>query len=242
MLSKFAALGQMAGDIAHEINNPLTVIYGRARQICDEAAVGEELHCSNSRVKLHAEKIATTAMQLSKIVKSLKSLARNDEHDPFQDVKLKRIIEDAFELCMHRFKFNSILASGFEFSEDISIQCRPTQILQVLINLINNAIDALEAIDIGEQEKNSKWIRLSTLFDGDWIEIKITDSGPGISPENCEKIFDLFFTTKKAGKGTGVGLAICKKIMDAHGGFITVDSAAKNTTFILKLPKNQALN
>ncbi|MBI3556955.1 MAG: GHKL domain-containing protein [Deltaproteobacteria bacterium] len=112
------------------------------------------------------------------------------------------------------------------------IECRDIQILTIIMNLVNNARDALE-------DQPEKWVRLHVTEENDFVEISVTDSGKGISRNIQEKIFQPFFTTKELGKGTGLGLSIAKGIVESHRGALYYDSFCANTRFIVRLPKLQ---
>ncbi|MFI4983063.1 MAG: sensor histidine kinase, partial [Nevskiales bacterium] len=110
-----------------------------------------------------------------------------------------------------------------------NVACSPSQINQVLLNIMSNAAQAIEH----EQGK----LLLKTEHEGDWVRVSIQDNGKGIAPENLKKVFDPFFTTKPVGQGTGLGLSISYQIVQAHGGTIQVASAVgKGTRFVISLP------
>ncbi|HEX4924120.1 MAG TPA: ATP-binding protein, partial [Bdellovibrionales bacterium] len=115
---------------------------------------------------------------------------------------------------------------------ELVIACRPTQISQVLLNLLNNAHDAVA-------EQTEKWVKLDVRDLGDSVELSVTDSGAGIPPEIQEKIMQPFFTTKQIGEGTGLGLSISKGLVDSHHGQLRLDAKSKNTRFVVLLPKTQ---
>jgi signal transduction histidine kinase len=114
----------------------------------------------------------------------------------------------------------------------LAIECRPSQIEQVIINLLNNAFDAVSPL-------SDKWVRLDFTNFHDKIQIAVTDSGEKISPEIVEKLMLPFFTTKEIGKGTGLGLSISKGIVEDHQGKMYFDSFSSHTRFVVELPINQ---
>jgi signal transduction histidine kinase len=135
---------------------------------------------------------------------------------------------------------SQFVAKGIDFqiklASDLSeIECRKGQIAQVLLNLINNA-----AFELGKTQ-GERWIVLEFRDIGDQIEASVMDSGGGIKPEDKDKIFQAFFTTKQLGQGTGLGLSISKAIALDHGGSLELDSESQYTRFVLKLPKKQSL-
>ena len=142
--------------------------------------------------------IETTAVRISKMVAGLKSFIRSAEHDPFETLTVKALFADATELCRDRFYHGDIDLQVQAPRPDLSLECRPAQVLQVLVNLLNNAFDAI-------QSNTEKWVRLGVEDAGDELVISVTDSGKGIPSETANKLFKRFFTTKPPGKGTGPG-------------------------------------
>jgi len=227
--AKMAALGEMAAGIAHEINNPLAIIHGNAGQLKEMAEMGTP---PTGDVTKMAKKIEATAMRISKIVKSLRSFAREAQDDPFQCVPVKTIIEDTIEFCRERFRSHTTDLIVDPIPESLRIECRSVQVSQVILNLLNNAKDATETLP-------EKWVRLSTQDLGNTVEIAVTDSGKGIPQEIRAKILQPFFTTKEVGKGTGLGLSVSKGIVESHRGKLILDYQSPNTRFLVRLPKTQ---
>ena len=227
--SKMSTLGEMAGGIAHEINNPLAIISGKAHQLKSQLMRNGLDPESGIR---NLEKIEATALRISKIIRGLRSFSRNSDHDPFIPTPLNSIIEDTLELCRERFKNHSIELRVSEIP-DLSFSCRSAQISQVLLNLLNNAHDAIET-------KDEKWVALEIFHDAETLTVQVTDSGNGIPPAVVEKMMQPFFTTKEVGKGTGLGLSISKGIIEEHGGTLSLDSECPNTRFIVQIPLKSA--
>lgn len=227
--AKMAALGEMSGGIAHEINNPLTVIQARAfqlQQMVDSGKMGP------AKVKQAAESISRTADKIARIIKSLRSFAREGTYDPFEVVPVKQIIEETLEFCRTRFYNHGVEVEVSPIDPDLEIECRLIQIEQVLLNLLNNSFDAI-------QDLENRWIQISVKEDVDCIEVSVSDSGPGIPEEVADQIMLPFFTTKEVGKGTGLGLSISAGIVKSHKGELTLKRGAPNTTFVIKLPRWQ---
>jgi PAS domain S-box-containing protein len=225
--AKMSALGEMASGIAHEINNPLSIIHGKASQLKDLAIEGT---LDAAHVAKVAEKIESTALRISKIVKAMRALARDGEKEPFESASLKTLLDDTIELCQEKFKHHAVTLCVPEVEAALRLHCRGVQICQVMLNLIVNAHDAVERLEI-------KWVRLDILDRGESIDISVTDSGSGIPPELREKILQPFFTTKEAGKGTGLGLSLSRGIVESHGGTLKLDTDCPNTRFVVSLPK-----
>lgn len=136
------------------------------------------------------------------------------------------------EFCKTRFYNYGVELILADIDEDLEIECRIIQIEQVLLNLLNNSFDAA-------QKSEEKWIRVEAIEFGDYIDIKVVDSGPRIPEEVADKIMQPFFTTKELGKGTGLGLSISTGIMKNHKGGLFLDRTASNTTFVMRLPRLQ---
>jgi signal transduction histidine kinase len=226
---KMATLGEMAAGIAHEINNPLSIIHalgGQMRELLsDEVPNIVELNGM-------ASKIEDTVIRITKIVKALKSFSRDDSNDPLQDVLLQEIIHGTLELCGEKFKHRNIALSVSVEPATLAIRCHSVQFSQVLLNLLGNAYDAIDGLP-----EKEKWVRVEGCIKGSWAVVTVTDCGHGISPELEEKIMRPFFTTKGMGKGTGLGLSIAKRIVETYGGTIGVDRESKNTRFEIRLPR-----
>lgn len=223
--AKMSSLGEMAGGIAHEINNPLSIIVMKANQMrrrleSDPHLVAKGLDDLN--------KIEITANRIAKIIKGLRTFSRDSEKDPPQKNSLKEILDDTLELCYEKLKFKNIQLTS-EIPADLLINCRPTQISQIFMNLVSNSMDAIEKLE-------SPWIKITAQTENQNVKITIADSGPGIPRHIVTKMMQPFYTTKDIGKGTGLGLSISQSIAKDHGGQLYYDDGASNTTFILILP------
>jgi C4-dicarboxylate-specific signal transduction histidine kinase len=225
--NKLLSLAEMSGGIAHEINNPLTVILGRANQTLKKI---DQPDYTKKEIANNLEKIVFSAERISKIITTLKNFSRSDQSQPMQMVKLERIINESLLLCENRIH-NESTSLNIDFIPNAELKCHAYQIIQILINLINNSFDATTHLE-------EKWIHISFETNEDFIKIIITDSGNGIPKENYNKIFEPFFTTKPINFGTGLGLSISKKIAMSHKGDLIYDQQNKHTCFILKLPTN----
>jgi len=224
--SKLTALGEMAGGMAHEINTPLGVIKMRANQLRRLLAQPQfDIEVGRSM----ADAIEMTADRIGKIVQGLRSFSRHSEDDLLASESLLTIIDDTLDLCSQRLANQGIGITVAKFSA-IQINCRPAQISQVLVNLLNNAGDAIEV-------RPDKWIAIEVVEHDDVVDIRVSDSGDGISVEIEQKLFQPFFTTKPIGKGTGLGLSISKGIVAEHGGHLFLDRSRANTCFVVRLPR-----
>lgn len=223
--SKMASLGEMAGGIAHEINNPLATIQFLAEQLEDiAAAAGAQ---SDSIIGI-SRKIVGTTERITKIVKSFRQFARNGSNDPYVESSLLDIVNDTLDLCHEKLRRNSIRVE-VQIDPAIRMYCQPVQISQVLLNLISNSSDAVESL-------SEKWIKIAAQCHSKEVRISITDSGKGIPAEIQHKLQQPFFTTKPVGRGTGLGLSLSGSIIRQHQGQLWLNIESPNTEFIITLP------
>jgi signal transduction histidine kinase/integral membrane sensor domain MASE1 len=232
--SKMASLGEMASGMAHEINNPLTIIMGKIKMI---SLMLEEDRIMHPLIHQEMDRMRVTTERIGKIVKGLRSFSRVSDFDPFEEVYLGVIVQETMDLCLEKFKAKGIQVRIGEIPK-VVLNCRPSQISQVLLNLLSNGFDAVKEIG----PASDQWIELSfELKAANHLQILIKDSGAGIPLEIIDRIMDPFFTTKEPGKGTGLGLSIAKGIIEDHGGKITVDTNSKNTCFMIELPYQRSV-
>lgn len=228
--AKLSVIGEMSGGIAHEINNPVSIIYGKAKML---QRLGSTDELDAQSVVKEARRIEEMATRIATIVRSLRMIARDGERDPFEKVQIARIIEDTVSLCRERFHHYNIDFVVKNADENLQLECRAVQISQVLLNLLTNACDAVE-------NRDGKRIELDISSDGRIIEFRVKDNGVGIDSSLQEKVFHPFFTTKELGKGTGIGLSLARGIAEAHRGTLTLENCGALTCFLLKIPLKQS--
>jgi signal transduction histidine kinase len=235
--SKMASLGEMAGGVAHEINTPLAVISTLAGQLSELAQ--EELQSANPQpisnefILSHASTIEATSRRIGQIIRGMRTFARDGSQDPEVWIDLAEVLDDTLSLCQESLKAKKITLD-IQLPAQVRVRGRPVELSQILLNLISNARDAIDPL-------NEKWIRIrgekvQTEADAQaFLLLHVQDSGQGIPPEVRNKLFQPFFTTKPVGKGTGLGLGISKKLAEAQGGSLELDSNSAHTDFVLKL-------
>lgn len=234
--AKMAALGVMSSGLAHEINNPLATILGRVQlmqmMLNQSKNQNPESIGINEKLLKSIDIISTTVQRISKIIKGLRSFARETQGDPFAPTSLEEIVETTLSFCESRFQ-NLGIELERVIEKDVVIDCRSTEISQVLLNALNNAFDAIEKLEV-------KWVKLEATRKNKKLIITVTDSGLGI-PENIrEKVMIPFFTTKEVGRGTGLGLSLSRGIVESHGGEFYFNYKAPHTQLVIELPLQQA--
>lgn len=224
--AKLASLGEIAAGIAHEINNPLTIIQGSS-SILQELVNQEPMNID--MVKSHSNKMIETTERISKTIDSLRALSRDAQKDPMKPVYIKDVLEQCLDLCGNRFERHDIELIMPVWEKKIIVKGRGGELGQVLINLLCNAIDATANQDIRQ-------VKIDYSIQGHWLDILVSDSGPGVPAEIRSKIMEPFFSTKDVNQGTGLGLSISKSIMVTHGGELVLVENAARTTFKMRLP------
>lgn len=223
--NKLASLGEMAAGIAHEINNPLTVIHSNNTIM---KRMFESGKITQDKVDKINEKTKSQIKRITEIITSLRNLSRGMANEDLEEFSLNQMIEETVQLAKIRNKMGNITYKYEPIEFDVF--ANRGQIVQVILNLINNAIDAIEEFD-------DPWIKIETISRGDLVDIFIEDSGSGISEENLAKIFQPMYTTKDVGKGTGLGLSLSKTFIEQNGGELTYDKSRDNTCFKVSVPK-----
>ncbi len=230
--AKMAVLGEMAGKIGHEVLNSIAIIQGSAERISKLLARNP---VDLVAIDKFARFIQETTARVVKVVNGLRSISRNADGDSYELVEVGGLIDEVLALCRERLVHHGVALTFSNNEVDLWVAGNRTQLGQVLLNLVSNADDALK--DLPE-----KWLRLDVQAVGGEVKLTITDSGPGIPASVREKLFTPFFTTKEAGKGTGLGLSLARKIVEQHGGKLSLDEESENTRFTIVLPKKTGMN
>lgn len=220
--AKLASLGEMSAGVAHEINNPLAIINGTISLL-------SRYRDDEEKFNLKIDTIKKAVQRISKIVTGLRKFARASDSVEIIPNSLSTIVNEAIVITETKAKRYSVPIQSVLESED-KVLCDAMEIEQVIINLINNAIDAASSQD-------EKWVKVHVFEDTDDVVLRVIDSGPGILPEIESKLFQPFFTTKPVGEGTGLGLSICKGIIDHHKASLALNRSFKNTCFELRFKK-----
>jgi signal transduction histidine kinase len=227
--SKLAAIGHLSAEIGHEINNPLSIIKTSAKIV---SHLLKEDTISKDDIQRNIDVITDTVNRITKIVSALKTVSREGLADHLEQNCVNEILNEVFVLSEATVKYKGIDLIKEFFSNSLlsmNVLCHRVQLAEVFMNIISNSCDAVEG-------KEKPWIKIRLDEDIEYLYFKISDSGPGVSEENKEKIFHTFFSTKDVGKGTGLGLSVSKSIMEKHGGDLYLDQESNNC-FVVKLPK-----
>ena len=220
--SKLASLGEMAAGIAHEINNPLQTILGNLEML--------EVNLDTEELE-RLDRVKNGVLRIRSTVKDLLMFAREQTTET-ESVDINDVIEKAIDIMHHH-----VSRAGLEVKTDLdtkplTVKCNKNLLQQVIINLLQNAKDAIE-----ESNKGTFITVRTALLPGKEVRIEVEDNGPGIPEAIIDKVFDPLFTTKEVGKGTGLGLSLSKKIVKGFGGSIEVKSSRKaGTRFSITLP------
>ncbi len=225
--SRLATLGETASGIAHEINNPLNVLVGIAELMKDKVEKSGAIE--KNKLNEYCDKIVTYSMRIAKIIKGLRSISRDASQDPFTEISINNLIDETLELCRQQFLYRGIQIECKVPEQVILIEGRYAQLSQILMNLLNNAKDAIENL------KNPT-IYIEVLQEDKWGIIRVWDNGEGVSEEIESKIMNPFFTTKPVGKGTGLGLSISYSIASDHLGSLILNRKVAASCFELKIP------
>lgn len=224
--ARMSAVGDLTRGLAHQVNNPLLVIQGKAHLILrrlkakglDPDALEQDL-----------EKIIAATEQISQMVNNLRSFARQADKDPFRPESLRRILDDTLELWHERLRHAGVLLR-VDMASDVTLDCRDLHISQAIFNLLDNAYGAV----LGRP--NERWIELRVEANAERVSIEISDSGAGVAPEIRDKIMLPFFTTKESSRHEGLGLGIALQIASEHGGHVQHVMGRPHTCFALILP------
>ncbi len=230
---KIEALGMLAAGVAHEINNPMTIVSGYARQLAEQLP-------DDSPQKRQAVDMTKACDRITSITRKLLAFARREDGQRHEAV-VSELVDDTLSLIVATLRHDKIQLEVNLAPEPLAITCIPQQVQQVVMNLVTNARDSLKALAGPDQ----RVIRISsTLLKDDgrrFARLTVEDNGPGIKGDVMPKIFDPFFTTKPQSAGTGLGLSISHGIVTGHGGRISAESTAGvKTSFHIDFPLSEA--
>lgn len=226
-------LSEMAGGVAHEINNPLAILVGKIHVLLVKVEKNQFSQADYSQYLLSME---STVMRIKRIVQLLHDFTNpKRELNQFESTSSLRLITDTLELMKQKLSIKGIDVRYSLDAEEQMIDCHRSQISQVIYNLINNSLEAVKDLPTKE-----KWIEMKTSYSQGYFYFTISDNGMGIPDAIKDKIMEPFFTTKVAGKSPGMGLAIAKSIIEAHHGELHFMGNHPHTSFQFRIPiKNE---
>lgn len=233
---KLSALGEMAAGIAHEINNPVAIMMEEAGWI-EDILDDMQKDGNTDEISQSVAKIRNQGTRCRSITHKLLGFARKSD-EPDQAVNIGDLLREMVALTDQKAR-NAKVDISLHIEPGLPpVRATPSVLQQIILNLVNNAVDAMEAQP--EKSGGQLSLRARLAADGHRVHVAVQDNGPGIPPEIKARIFDPFFTTKPAGKGTGLGLSICYGIVQGLGGSISLDSVVgEGTTFHVLLPVDE---
>jgi signal transduction histidine kinase len=227
--ARLTALGAMAAEISHEIKNPLTVLTLNNSQMKMKMQESNSNNFDASYFITKTEIAERMLKRLVDIMNTLRSHYNSGIFDDFKKIKIKDIFEEVKLVCSFRAQKAGIKVHFQDFEDDMFVECRTVQIIQVIQNLVQNAMDSLEGVP------SPKISIKARKLNEDTVELAVSDNGVGVPEEIRDLIFDPFFTTKPKDKGSGLGLSISKRFIEDHGGKLYLEKSIE-TKFVIILP------
>jgi two-component system NtrC family sensor kinase len=219
---KMAAFGSLLAGVAHELNNPLSIVIGNALLLAEET--------EGSGLAERAKRVQTAAERCGRIVRTFLAMARQRPAEK-RPTAVTAVAGAAVELLAYQMRTSGVTVEQNIAPDIPALMCDSDQLVQVLANLLTNARQALE------ERPQPRRVRLKAWVDGEQVQINVSDNGPGIADAIRSRVFDPFFTTKPTGSGTGVGLAVSRGIIEAHGGSLDLASSnGEGACFVIRLP------
>lgn len=228
--ARLRSIGEMASSVAHEINNPLTVIMTSAELTKSMVKKIENSELAQ-KLQKYNEKSEKMAKRISEIIKSMRNMAGRNDAEDYEDEILLNIVSDFKNLCEKKLLHRNIDLKISNISNDTLITCRKSHFTQILYNLVMNSLEALEHHDVQE-----KFIDLNFDIQEDNLHIIISDNGPGFTEEAFQKIFTPFFSTKAERSAPGLGLSVVKGLVESHKGTIHIETSDQGAIVKIVLP------
>lgn len=224
---RVSTMGHLTSGLAHELNQPLAAI-ANYTEACDVELTRSEKGMHSERLRKNLDGAKQAALRAGEIVRRMRNFLRPSQ-PMLIDVHVNELLHDVLALCRNEAEQVRAAVSLALTRADATICADPIQIQQVLVNLVQNALQALHRCSDDERR-----VRVSTAVIAGSVTVEVADSGPGIAPADFETIFDPFFTTKQ--EGLGIGLSICRSIVEQHGGRIWAEPTSAGTKIAFTLP------
>lgn len=229
---KLSTIGVFTSGIIHDIKSPLTLIY-QADDILKMTLTENDKDIIHSKVRNSIELIEKGTKSVLNTINSYTDMINTTENETGALISIRDACNNAFLICHYIAIKKNVRFKEINSNKETTVWCGKIALFQVLVNLIKNSCDALE-------NKQDSWIEISWEdLNAEQVALKVTDSGAGIPNEIQEKIFSPLFTTKAPRKGTGLGLNLCKKLLEKFHGTLVLDKDSKNTCFVITLNKNK---
>jgi signal transduction histidine kinase len=240
---RMEAIGHLAAGVAHELGTPVQYAMDSAyfltsawQGLLNNDCSSEDLTYFREEVPAALERLNDGLLRISELLGSMRDLAPREAEEEFEVVDLSSVVKKTLKVARGTIRANTDLRTAL--SAEAFVSCQPSRMASVILNTVINAVHAIE-----ESGREDGLITVSTRERGRWVILQIEDNGCGIPTENRKKIFDLFFTTKPVGVGTGQGLALVQSIVKRHGGRIAFTSNTgvreSGTKFQLYFPRHQ---
>jgi len=229
---KLSSIGEISAQILHEVMTPLSIISLSIENLEDDIGDLEVDNAQLNPIRTNLTEIKMNYEKIEEIFENMRSiLVRKNSGEPTA-IPVRDTLEKSLSLVKAKLKSRDIHVKYDNVPENINIKCTQSDLSQVFLNLINNSADAIEKLE-------DRWIDVKAEVKGSHISIIFQDSGAGIPDEIRSRIFDTLFTTKGETSGTGLGMGVCKKLIERHLGMIKIDEKANNTTFVITFPLHQ---
>lgn len=228
--ARLTAMGELTAMVGHELSNCLAIVKPTLSMLTEKWRTG-----TPEKTEQYLRRLTTQTERMERILSALKLQARDANHDPVTEVDLKKVVQESAHLLQERFKNNDVELQMVLDQRELLVNAKPGELYQVMNNLIANALDSVSS----HKKNTGNWIRIEAGPSKDIIGghfIRISDSGPGVPPELSEKIFDAFFTTKGAQGGTGLGLAVSRRIIEGLGGKLLLHTSPSESWFEIQIP------
>lgn len=227
-VKKLSLLGELAAGIGHEINNPLSIAAISLELINAKLDAGDSGVGQRDEIRALLVRIDKMILNIKQIIRSFKSFAFSGDEEKISYISLKEAVGDSLVLIQYKSLEQNVEIQNL-ISTDLKVFGTLHGLVQVLVNLFNNAIDAME------NHSHKKWIKIEATVKDEYVFIDVSDNGPGVPSHIREKIFNPLFTTKNSSKGTGLGLGLAKKICLKYGGDLSLVESPQGAKFQIKL-------
>lgn len=229
-LRRLASMGEMSGGVAHELNSPLAALSFAIQRLQRRISRGREI--THQDLSEQLDKMSADAVRMGEIVQSIRALAAGKLPEPKKPEHADALLRHVADVFQRRYARQNLRIDIKPGCEQVIVCCIAYQMEQVLTNLLKNAAEATAHLD-------QPWVELAAEADKDTVRLIVRDAGMGIADELVERIYDPFYTTKTIGSGMGLGLALCQKLTELHGGRVHYELLDGHTAFVVTLPSTE---